>query len=314
MSNIRYMSPSSSGRLLLAGVLVFLLLPGCSRSGFVDENILPDGDFEMETTPPVCSSEPMVLSKAGLHEIAMPEACSRIRLALWGAGGGSGGVSDSNIGGEGGGGAFVNSTYDAVPGTEFVVFVGGAGQQGVDTPLSMCGGGGGGGGGASFVLVDEALIAVAGGGGGGGGAGGGPGLSGEPGLTPSGEDPVLTRGGEGENGFQPLGQYDCSMGFGGSGGFSREASGGTGGCRAGAGGSGGGGPGGIVSTGRLCKETANPLGGHGGSSHAINPMMIEPGSGRNPGNVAESFGAGLGGNTDPGPSPGTAGRAVLLFK
>lgn len=114
---------------------------------------------------------------------------------MWGAGGGAGGA-DSQIGGNGAGGGFVEGALplSPIPGQLIEIFVGGGGGNGISGSNSVGGvngksltgfsggpggnsgpggwsGSGGGGGGASVIRINGEVRIVAGAGGGGGGGG-----------------------------------------------------------------------------------------------------------------------------------------------
>lgn len=117
----------------------------------------------------------------------------KMKYALWGGGGGAGG-RDSNLGGDGAGGGFVEGEIEVRPDDLVEVFVGQGGLNGLGGSNRAGGvngkshkdysggrggnsgpagssGSGGGGGGATALFVKNALHAMAGGGGGGGGGG-----------------------------------------------------------------------------------------------------------------------------------------------
>lgn len=118
-----------------------------------------------------------------------------VHYKLWAAGGGGGGGGwDSNAGGEGAGGAYVEGIFYVSPGQLIEIFVGqggGAGTtgggagggangksktgfsggRGGNSGPSGSSGSGGGGGGPTMMLVNSGIVAIAGGGGGGPGGG-----------------------------------------------------------------------------------------------------------------------------------------------
>lgn len=131
----------------------------------------------------------------GRYYVTMPSYgfLPKVSFKIWGAGGGAGGW-ESQPGGSGSGGAFVEGMFYPAPGDLIEVFVGGGGTGGTGGQGAAGGtngksytgnsggrgglsgtlgssGSGGGGGGATMIRLKSNLASLAGGGGGGGGAG-----------------------------------------------------------------------------------------------------------------------------------------------
>lgn len=261
--------------------------------------------------------------RPGYFRVEGTKGCPTLKVHVWGAGGGKGGVLDGNhIGGKGGAGAWVytQGTVD-VSRYDVVVLVGSQGKDASGTAggaASNVGGGGrggssetglggGGGGGASGVfLVDRSrhgptdmpididkAIAIAAGGGGGSATG-----------ARGGEGGVAKGGG--------LGGTDKGPGPGeGNGTSGVSMTGGHGGNGTGANAGGGGGGGGLFGGGgggSSASEESSAAPGGGGSSfyRFLDRYDAKAGSGDNPGgkDVSERGHAG---------EPGHHGRVILEF-
>lgn len=253
----------------------------------------------------------------------VPTGVNRIRVKLWGAGGGG---TTFSTGGYGGGGAFADAFLGVSPGETLTVVVGGGGALGPSSSTSVAAYGGGGapgvqngagGGGRSAIRRSTYDYATAGGGGGAGADADGTYSDGGPGgLT----------GRDGKDGATTDGTYGL-RGRGGS-----SSAGGAGGSSVGAtfsaqagtqykggdastewwSGDGGGGGGGYYGGGAGGGDTSGGAGGGGGggSSYAPNGSVLD-GSGRNAGGMLDSdyvTGVGMGGQ---GGSAGGHGRVVI---
>lgn len=242
-----------------------------------------------------------------------------VKYKFWSPGGGGGGW-DSQPGGEGAGGAYVEGTYTVRPGQLIEVFVGQGGGPGTggggaaggyngksntgfsggrggNSGTSGYSGSGGGGGGATLMRVDNLIVAIAGGGGGGGGGGAsGAGASASNTFTPGVKSYAIT---------------------------DDQCKGVAGGDHPGDGGGGGGGGAGIAG-GEGGAEGSGDVGGGAGNAgtnqqYYMNPTDVgTPQSGRTPGgfNFEDYPGnnVGFGGIATPGAvTAGGDGYAVLTF-
>lgn len=150
----------------------------------------------------------IVFSTPGNQTLLVPQGCKRLRVKLWGAGGGSG-YSDSGVpGGEGAAGDFINGEISVTPGEELTIYVGGGGGGGTIASAGfggingggaggnpdggVAGGGGGGGGFSGIFRKNNTVPYIIAAGGGGGGAGD--------------SDTTLLAGGAGGNGNYPIGR------------------------------------------------------------------------------------------------------------
>jgi len=125
---------------------------------------------------------------AGTSSFTVPEGVARIRVFVYGAGGGAGGsISNSQLGLNGGSGAFIEAVLDVTAGEKLSVVVGAGGKGGKEGTD-----GAGTAGGASQILNASKTVLVSAGG---GGAGAGcsscgslshVGAGGEPGTAPAG--------------------------------------------------------------------------------------------------------------------------------
>jgi hypothetical protein len=162
--------------------------------------------------------------KPGSNSFTVPEGVTRIRVFVYGAGGGAGSsISSNQLGLNGGSGAFVQAVIDVTAGEKLsiVVGAGGAGgKAGVD--------GAGKAGGASEILSASKAVLVSAGGGGAGtgcegcsssvhvGAGGMPGKAPTGSLLHPGPDGTECGGGSTRCGYTPPG-FTADVDFGGRG-------------------------------------------------------------------------------------------------
>jgi Glycine rich protein len=263
-----------------------------------------------------------------LQTYAVPAGVSKLRVGMWGAGGGGGTPGGWSYGAPGGGGGYATGIVSVTPSTNVYVVVGGNGAP--NSTVSAYGGGGpiqGGsdnrygasGGGYSGLFSATTLnqanaIMIAGGGGGGGSSRAGTGNVGGAGG-----------GLQGENGGSP---YDGKTDYRGQGGTQTAAGGvinnsssgqgplqgGTstaGGAYGGAGGGGwyGGSAGGY--------SEANTMSGGGGGSGYLHPTLVssgnlQAGAGTVPGNSTGQFRINYGNGADPSGS-GQPGRVIIEY-
>jgi hypothetical protein len=98
------------------------------------------------------------------NTFTVPEGVTRIRVFVYGAGGGAGStISSSEVGMNGGSGAFVQAVLAVDPGAKLTVIVGAGGKGGAPHTVSS-----GEAGGASEILNESGELLVSAGGGGGG--------------------------------------------------------------------------------------------------------------------------------------------------
>ncbi len=285
-------------------------------SGTISSSLLP---ANVLLTTPV--SQTNIFLSASINTVVAPPGATQMTAKLWGAGGGGG---EGLFGSTGGGGAFVEQTFNVVAGQTFLVVVG---QHG-DYNDNHGGGNGSGdamggnatagdevaqGGQASslFYLNGSNYIteAVAGGGGGAGAAGSG-GAGGNPGQTgiANGSGPG---GAGGYNGLGGQGGVDGAVGGNYATGAtnvgisSPSSANGNGGFEVGDAGGGGGGFGGGGSG-----SAAYQNGGGGGGSYGTIIIGGTNTAAGNSGDPSYVFPNGTGGNVQ---SPGADGLAVITF-
>ncbi|MFP2906515.1 Ig-like domain-containing protein [Pyxidicoccus sp. 3LFB2] len=274
---------------------------------------------------PTCTGGRAVFSYTGADQSwTVPTGVNRVRVKLWGAGGGA---VRYRSGSSGGGGALATAILGVNPGEPVTVIVGGGGTPGdvLGTPVAAYGGGGAngvqngaGGGGRSAIRRSTSEYATAGGGGGAGadsdgaysagGAGGARGLDGKDGAT-----------------------TDGTYGLGGKGAFSHA--GGAGGTSVGTtytaqagsqfkggdastqwwSGNGGGGGGGYFGGGAGGADMSGGAGGGGGGGSSYAPDgSVLAGNGRDAGGMQDAdYVAGIGMGAQGG--PGGHGRVVISY-
>lgn len=255
----------------------------------------------------------------------VPAGTNQIRFKAWGAGGGGSLTTNDNVGG---GGAFVDAFVQVTPLETLTVVVGGGGL-GVSPYSGGYGGGGGsnvnqlnhapggGGGGQSALLRGNTILLIAAGGGGSGGED-------NPGSTFGGAGGA-SQGFVGGNNLGGGGGTQNSGGAAGAGSgstagtFGQGGQGGQRGVNEGCGGGGGGGYYGGGGGGAGASGGGQAGGGGGGSSYVAGPGVIsanvQPGSGQQPGGLADPDwqGAGVGGNGGNPAQTGAHGRVVLIW-
>ncbi len=263
-----------------------------------------------------CRPGSLSFNYIGSNQIwSVPVGCTVATFKVWGAGGGgSSGISGSQVGGAGG---FSTGSLPVVGGAQYTMIVGGGGLASATTSLGGFGGGGqdylngGSGGGRSAIrsMPGATDLFTAGGGGGGG-------------YTSGPEATTLQPGGPGGGGFGGRGNPSlASSGYGG--GPSAGGAGGTGATASGTGGSqplggnapitaghAGGGGGGWYGGGSGGVAAANNSGGGGGGSGYVGSFLsayTQAGVENIPPNNSDpdySAGVGNGGNLG---NPGTNG-------
>lgn len=255
------------------------------------------------TTP--CSSGSQTFNYTGNQQpFTLPTGCTTATFTAWGAGGGI--YSSSAAAGPGG---HATGTHTASGGTQYVVVVGGKGQNRQGTAIQ--GGGGGGYSGVFLSSVSQANALLVAGGGGGAGAGGGcssgqagagGGNAGQAGTgTYAGNYPggggtqssggAGGTGGDGANGGAGTALQGGGGGGGGSGSFSAGGYGGGGaaGRVVGAGGGGGGYYGGGGG-GAYASYAHSNCGGGGGSGYCKSGSMTGCSLTTGAGNAAQTNG------------------------
>ena len=89
---------------------------------------IPTNGFSTAATPAIFTS-PITYSTAGTYSWIVPPGVTNICIEAWGAGGNGGsGISAGGGGAGGGGGAYGYACFTVVPGTNYTVTVGAAGQ------------------------------------------------------------------------------------------------------------------------------------------------------------------------------------------
>lgn len=200
---------SFAGAAFAAGLAV----PACFFFGFA-------GNLRAQTGP----AGQAEFYKTGSNSFTVPEGVTRIRVFVYGAGGGAGSsISSSQIGLNGGSGAFVQAVIDVTAGEKLSIVVGAGGtggKAGVDGPGKA--------GGASEILNASKVLLVSAGGGGAGtgcegcsssvhvGAGGTPGKAPAGSLLHPGPDGTECGGGSTRCGYTPPG-FTADVDFGGRG-------------------------------------------------------------------------------------------------
>ena len=160
----------------------------------------------------------------GTTTFTIPEGVTRIRVFVYGAGGGAGGsISDSQLGLNGGSGAFVQAVLDVTAGEKLSIVVGAGGKGGKAGTISS-----GVAGGASKIENAGKTVLVSAGGGGPGtgcdrcsstvhvGAGGEPGTAPAGSLLHPGPDGTGCGGGQTRCGYTPS-SLTADVSFGGRG-------------------------------------------------------------------------------------------------
>ncbi|MDC0712640.1 kelch-like protein [Stigmatella sp. ncwal1] len=276
----------------------------------------------LPSCPPPAGSRKLFSYTGADQSWTVPTHVNRIRVKLWGAGGGG---TTFNSSGYGGGGAFGDTFLEVYPGETLAVVVGGGGSMGsyLGTPVSAYGGGGAygvqggaGGGGRSAIRRPSYDLSTVGGGGGAGsdadgtysdgGPGGDSGLDGKDGAPADGTYGLRGKGGThyagGAGGTSVGTTYTAKSGTQYKGGdASAEWWSGDGG--GGGGGYYGGGAGGGDTSG-------GAAGGGGGGSSSVPYGSILSGRGRNTGGMLDmdySAGIGMGGQG----GAGSHGRVVI---
>ncbi len=232
-----------------------------------------------------CIPGKIIFNEAGSYDFQVPPNCQTIVVKVWGAGGGAGGIS-TELGGTGGGGAYIHSSLSVRPNEKLEIIVASGGKAGVGDPTQASGGGGGG---ASAIARGAIPLLIAAGGAGGGGGGTSAGSAGGPAGISNGLDgQVASDATQGGGGLQDQG---------------------------GSGGSGGGGSG---------SDGVDGNGGSGGTNLAQTPLGGDPGEGISiggpggSGNIAGGggggagyFGGGGGGRALTGGAGGGGGSSLL---
>jgi hypothetical protein len=162
--------------------------------------------------------------ETGSNSFTVPEGVTRIRVFVYGAGGGAGGsISNNQLGLNGGSGAFVEAVLDVTAGEKLAIIVGAGGKGGAEGTN-----GAGTAGGASEILNASKTVLVSAGGGGAGsgcskctstvhvGTGGVPGVAPAGSLKHEGPDGTGCGGGQTRCGYTPPG-LTADVAFGGRG-------------------------------------------------------------------------------------------------
>ncbi len=266
---------------------------------------------------PVTSNTTALGYTGGDQTFTVPAGVNALVVSLWGAGGGGGTPSRSQVS-HGGAGGHTSATIAVTPGETLTVVVGGGGQGarangsalggygGGGHPDAWLGAGGGGGGRSAIRRNGVELVTAAGGGGGGydyaGAAGGGSTGLRNQGDGGGGYGGTQSAGGAG-GGASTIGQPGIAL----RGGNGAYAGGGGGGGWFGGGGSG--------------SSSGYGNGGGGGSGYiggaGVTSGQLTAGSGATPANASSSdrAGAGLGGagTTTGQGGDGAPGRVIIRY-
>jgi hypothetical protein len=88
-----------------------------------------------------------IFSTPGSHTWTAPEGVTKVKVKVWGAGGGAGGSVSSDCGSDqgysGAGGAYAEATLDVIPGKSYGVYVGNGGARNDQSVRFGCAGSGG---------------------------------------------------------------------------------------------------------------------------------------------------------------------------
>ncbi|WP_291515516.1 glycine-rich protein [Bdellovibrio sp. ArHS] len=315
-----------SGAGSMASVTGLYTAPAVTGAAVVNVTDVLGNTSEANLSIVDCVPGKVVFNYTGaVQTFTQPTGCTKVTIKAWGAGGtGGGDMYGMSLGGNAGGGGYATGELNVYSGQTLYVFVGGSAAPGGSAwngggfggVYDLSGGGyGGSGGGASDIrLGDQTLLSrvlVAGGGGGGsvgsenavGGDNGGPG-GGTTGVSGRGMEAFVNVAKGGSQSSGGAGASSADFGTSPSGAFAQGANGAMGdtGIAGGGGGYYGGGGGSIGS------------GGGGGSSYiaGVQNGSTLPGSGRNPGNMADADRgtAGVGGFRG---TAGIPGRVVIYY-